>query len=401
MKSRIPVFLGVFTVMALSNAIVPVLPGLAEGTVAQSALYSSYFFGALILVLPAGILADRIGELPLIRAGLLLTTLSGVLLLASSSSYMLLFSRFAEGFGAGLFVASGLAFLNARPDDARGSGIFLAMLNVGLVVGLIGTGWIVDMTGDRYAGVMLFTVLSLLPLLASMLMKPDRETSRRGEAAAGSGHSGTEGNPGGKSDLSRNTPTEPETFREILARSGRVIRQYFWLWVSAVIMIGITGALTAIYPQFSGLSPAIIGLQIAAMNVSTAVAVLIVPRANLHPITAIRVSAILMAGAVLLSFYTPWGFIPVGFLAGVVMIGQLTFLSRVEPRQGAVMGLFNVASYGGMTILPFIAGVVAQEVSFFAAFATSMLSALFIAATIGRCGCSDPGKKRDGRKTGD
>jgi MFS family permease len=382
MKSRISVLLGVFTVMALSNAIVPVLPGLAEGTVAQGAIYSAYFLGALLLVLPAGIFADRIGELPLIRAGLLLTTLSGVLLLASGSPYLLLFSRLAEGFGAGIFVAAGLAYLNARPDNARGSGYFLAMLNVGLVVGLIGTGWIVEVAHDRYAGVMLFTVISLVPLLASVLMKPDHEPLRSGQPGSKYGIDAQKGSlPGGQS--------EPETFGEIFSRASRVIRQYFWLWVSAVVMIGITGALTAIYPQFSGLAPAIIGLQIAAMNISTAVAVLLIPRANFHPIPAIRASAVLMAGAVLLTFFTPWGFIPVGFLAGVVMIGQLNFLARVEPRQGAVMGLFNVASYGGMTLLPFIAGVVAQEVSFFAAFATSILFALLIAVTIGRCGCRD------------
>ena len=385
MKSRISVFLGVFTVMALSNAIVPVLPGLAEGTVAQSAVYSAYFLGALLLVLPAGIFADRIGELPLIRAGLLLTTLSGLFLLASGSSYLLLFSRLAEGFGAGLFVAAGLAYLNARPDNARGSGYFLAMLNVGLVVGLIGTGWIVEATGDRYAGVMLFTAISLVPLLASIFMRPDHEPVRSVQTDTGRLVEGSDT----REEFVPETRPGTETFTEIFSRAGRVIRLYFWLWVSAVVMIGITGALTAIYPQFSGLPPAIIGLQIAAMNISTAVAVILVPRANLHPVTAIRAAAILMAGAVLLTFFTPWGFIPVGFLAGVVMIGQLAFLARVEPRQGAVMGLFNVASYGGMTLLPFIAGVVAQEVSFFAAFATSIFFALFIAATIGRCGCRD------------
>jgi MFS family permease len=390
MKSRISVFLGVFTVMALSNAIVPVLPGLAEGTVAQGAIYSSYFLGALLLVLPAGILADRIGELSLIRGGLLLTTLSGVFLLFSGSPYLLLFSRLAEGFGAGLFVASGLAYLNARPDNARGSGIFLAMLNVGLVVGLIGTGWIVEVTGNRYAGVMLFTVVSIVPLLMSMLMKPEQGASNRGVPVAESGLSLMGEKPDGTEGSLPEPSVRPETFREILARSARVIRQYFWLWVSAVVLIGITGALTAIYPQFSGLPPATIGLQIAAMNISTAVAVLVVPRANLHPIPAIRASAILMAAAVLLTYFSPWGFIPVGFLAGVVMIGQLTFLARVEPRQGAVMGLFNVASYGGMALFPLIAGVVAQEVSFFAAFATSMVFALGIAVTIGRCGCRDP-----------
>ena len=48
--------------MALSNAVVPVLPDFAEGAALQGVVYSAYFLGAFLTVLPAGIASDRIGS---------------------------------------------------------------------------------------------------------------------------------------------------------------------------------------------------------------------------------------------------------------------------------------------------------------------------------------------------
>jgi len=52
-----------------------------------------------------------------------------------------------------------------------------------------------------------------------------------------------------------------------------------------------------------------------------------------------------------------------------------------------VMGLFNTASYGGMAVFPFIAGLLADMAGFAFAFAVIAISSLCIAATIGRCRC--------------
>ncbi len=363
MRARISLCLGVFSVMALSNAIVPILAGFGDSTISQGAIYSAYFFGAFLLVLPAGFLSDRIGEITLIRAGLILTLVSGLLIMAVPSTLLLILFRLVEGVGAGLFVPSALSLINARPDHEAGSGYFMSMLNIGLVAGLIGGGWVVEASGMAMSGIMLFTAAAAVPALFSFLLAPG---------------------PG------RDLP--PESVSDTLGRLMRVSREYFWLWISTVVILGTTGALTVLYPEFSDLPPGILGFTIAAMSLSTAVAVVIVSRIHLPPIPAIRAASLGMAVAVMLVFLTPASFVLVGALAGVVMIAQLAFLATSEARQGVVMGLFNAASYGGMSFMPFIAGFVAEVSSFFVAFLVVACSGIAVAATIGRCRCRIPGR---------
>lgn len=366
MNPRLILSLGVFGVMALSNAIVPVLPSYGEGAFAQGALYSAYFFGAFLLVLPAGLMADRTGPLPLIWTGLALTTVSGLLLMSGSSEFMTVVYRFLEGIGAGLFVPSALSLINSREDHEAGSGYFMAMLNIGLVAGLIGSGWLTQVTGKAESGIFVFTLLSLVPAAGSILLRPV---------------------------TGREVP--PESFREIGSRLVRVTREYFWLWVSTLIILGMTGALTVLYPEYSDLAPGILGLTIAAMSLSTAAAVVLVSHAHLPPIPTIRAASLGMTVSVLGVILTPFSFIAAGAFAGVVMIGQLAFLAESETHQGVVMGLFNTASYAGMTFLPFIAGFIAEISSFFIAFVAIALSGLLVAATIGQCRCRLPQMKRN------
>jgi MFS family permease len=92
----------------------------------------------------------------------------------------------------------------------------------------------------------------------------------------------------------------------------------------------------------------------------------------------------------MLTFLSPFAFILIGALAGIVMIAQLAFLATAEVRQGLAMGLFSAASYGGMTLLPFIAGTVAEISSFFWAFLIVALSAVIVVFSIGRCRCRIP-----------
>ncbi|MDD1715794.1 MAG: MFS transporter [Methanolinea sp.] len=359
MRDRLPVLSGVFGVMALSNAIVPVLPLLAEGTTMQGAIYSAYFLGALLFVLPAGFLADRIGERPLIRAGLLLTLGSGLALFFADSPVLILSARLVEGFAAGLFVPASLALLNSGPDHDRMSGYFMALLNLGLVTGLVAAGFLARTSGSEYAGVIAFTGFCLLPFALSMFM--------RGQVP------------------SRAFPLEPR--RESFSRISLLLSRYFWLWFSAVVLIGITGALTAHYPEYTDLPPDLISVQIAAMSVATAAAILVTSHIRIDPVALIRIASIAMAAGVLLVIVSPWGFLIIGWLAGMVMVAQLSFLAVAETRQGLVMGLFSTASYGGMAILPFIAGVLAEGFGFLFAFAALAASAILVAATIGRCEC--------------
>ena len=350
MKQRLALLTGVFVVMALSNAIVPVLPALAEGPALQGALFSAYFLGALITVLPAGVLSDRVGRVPLIRAGLALTLGSGAAILAFPDPLVLLAARGIEGVGAGLFVPAAMSWINLQPDHEHMSGNFIAALNVGLVAGLLGTGFLSDVAGTM-AGVAVFTVAAAVSLVLSALVT---------EATAPDGRNGG------------------------LLRIGK---SYSWLYLSTIVLVGATGVVTAVYPDFTGETPATLSLQLGMMNVATVVASIAASRAHLTPIPTIRASALVMAAAVALSYLTPLAFVLVGGTAGVVMIAQIKYLAADQARQGAVMGLFNVASYGGMTLLPFMGGVIAEINGFMMAFAVTAVLSAMMAVTIGRCRC--------------
>jgi MFS family permease len=346
--------------MALSNAIVPVLPRIGDGAAMQGAIYSAYFIGAFIATLPAGLVTDRIGPFHLIRSGAILSAFSGLFLLVSTGLFFIVISRFIEGVAAGIFIASALAWINEQTDHVSLSGFFMASLNAGLVCGLVVTGWLVSYSDFGKAGIAFFLCICLVGSILVFLTRTldvvpqDRNTSR-GEPA----------------------------YINIL----RIAKEYRWLWLSAVILTGATGVVTSLYPGFSGETPQMVALYIAVMNFGTVAAVIIASRFTLPPIPSIRFGAVIMAVSVFSCFFTPWGFIFVGAAAGGVMIAQMAFLSGSEVRQGTVMGIYTTASYAGMSFLPFIAGVVAEKISYFPAFVFTVFAVVSVALTIGRCSC--------------
>ena len=357
MIALITLYLGIFSVMALSNAIVPDLASYASGTALQGQIFSAYFLGAFLLTLPVGILSDRWGQAYFIRAGLLLTIVSGILLLMDSSVNMTIFARLIEGAGAGLFIASAMSYINSRADHTRSIGVFMALLNIGLIAGLIISGLASTALGTRSAGIMLFMVVSIIPFIISIIGPFDGRKV-----------------------------TYPMTKAVPVVRNLVVnLKKFFWMWFSSLVLIGITGAVTALYPQFSGNSPDTIGLQIAAMNGATAIAILLVSRMKFAPIPTIRIAAIFSAAAVIASYVTSWAFIVIGAFAGIIMIAQLAFLADAGKEQGTFMGLFNTSSYLGMTIIPFFVTFIAELLGFLTAFLITASLCLVVAGTIGLC----------------
>ena len=336
MRSYITLFFGVFSIMALSNAIVPVLPAFATESSWSGAIYGAYFLGACLSTLPSGILSDRFGRRSMIRTGLIVTIASCAVLCMTTAAVPALAARFMEGIGAGLFVAPALSLVNADTNHARLSGYFMALMNAGLVLGLICAGILAEVFHAPAAGILLFTALAVIPMVSSLL---DREP----HAPAF---------------------TESRDLPAFLA----LVREYRWIWYSSIVLVGITGVVTSLYPKFSGASSDILGLWIAGMSIATIIAVLVISRFRFDEILAIRISAVLMIMGVMTSFFSPVGFLVLGFLAGVVMIAQMGVLARVREHQGIAMGLFSTMSYLGMALLPFIAGLLADAASFFVAF---------------------------------
>ncbi len=356
MRIRLTLFFGIFAVMALSNAIVPVLPSFADSSSLQGAIYAAYFLGAVASTIPAGILSDRFGRVSLMRPGLIITVISGILLAGISSPFPVLVVRFIEGIGAGCFVAAAMSYVNSAPDHERMSGYFMALLNAGLVAGLVLTGWLAAFFRLPAAGIIFFTGCAAVPAVTVFFI---RESS------------------GGI----------PKDDRSVLLS---LVSEYRYLWYSSVVLLGITGVVISVYPEFSGTSSALAGSWIALMSVSTIIAVLIASRIPLPPVRTIRWCAILMVVGVLIAFYSPWGFIPIGALAGVVMIAQMAFLADIQEHQGVTMGLYSTTSYLGMAVLPFLAGLIADSFGFFVTFCATALCAVTVALTIGQCSCTTP-----------
>ena len=368
MRTEFSLFFGIFVAMALSNAIVPVLPAYAHDPAVQGAIYSAYFLGAFIITLPAGIMSDRYGRITVIRAGLVLTVATGTLLSLLSDPVVVIGLRFAEGLGAGMFVAAALSYVNLMPRHRQMSGYLMAMLNAGLVTGLALSGWLAAVFHTPASGIVLFTGLAVLPGMVIWTV------TEKGKA-------------------------EPEPAAHPIIP---LIRDYRWLWYSSIVLIGITGVAASLYPAFSGFSPDLVGVFLASMSIATIVAVLIVSCIPWQPVKTIRGSAIVMAAGMVVTYFSPVGFVILGAGAGFVMIAQMAFLAGAE-NQGVIMGLFSTSSYLGMTILPLVAGVVASGAGFSAAFLVAVFAALTVAGTIGRsrspaqCVISHPEEKHPGK----
>lgn len=144
--------------------------GLLTGT-AFAAMYAT-------LGVPISMLADRLNRRNLIAASLatfsLMTVLSGL----ASRYWQLLLARFGTGIGeAGTGPAINSVIADLYPPERRAGALafYAAGLNVGLLIGFFGGGWILQHYGWRSA-----FIASGLPglLLASVLLLTMREPAR-------------------------------------------------------------------------------------------------------------------------------------------------------------------------------------------------------------------------------
>jgi MFS family permease len=361
-------FFGIFSLMALSNAIVPILPNLNVPLDMQTFIYSAYFFGAMVTTLPGGIISERIGQAPVIGTGLALSLLSGFLLLTETDSVFILLARIIEGVGAGLLVTAALSWINNQSGHVRLSGIFMALLNLGLLTGMVSSGWIAGNTGIINGGILFFTALSLIPFVSILIWLTSgwkRLLVQRSPGNRGSGYK----------------------WGELLRVVPAMVMRQASLFISVIVLLGITGFVQALYPDLSDLSAFQIGVTLALMNLATIIASLIAPWFRIEPVLLIRLSAILMAGLVLIFIEYPLSVFIMGFLAGLIMISQINYLASAEKYQGIAMGLFSTSSYAGMTLLPAIGGYVAGLTTIGAAAAVVALLAIICAIIIGRCQC--------------
>ena len=358
----ITILAGAFAVMAMSNAVVPVLNLLAgDSPQIQGIIYSAYFLGAFLTVLPAGMISDRVGRTLPIRAGLILTVVAGTAMILLSNPYMIAAARFAEGIGAGLFVASALAWINEQEEHKKISGYYFACINLGFLSSLVLTGYFSGYS--LMTGVLIFTVLATLALMLSL------GTIRRNLAA----------------DVKTDAADKPK-----FSNIAEIILGFLALFFSVAVLSGTTGVVISIYPGYSGISALAAGILIGLMDIGTITSSLYASRRAGRDIRfEIPVGAIIIAALVLILMFIPAGnliaagvlFIGIGAAYGTVTIAQVDYLSKTKYGQGAVLGIYNLFGYAGMAFMPFAAGILAES-SYPQAFLATALLCLIVCITI-------------------
>ena len=353
LATKITLLLGVFSAMAFSNALVPVLAEIAPDASVQGFLYAAYFFGAFATVFPVGWLSDKTGRAPLLKIGLFGTFVSAILLFFVYPDLTLsIVFRALEGIFTGVFAAAAFSYVNSQADHLKLSGVYIALMNIGMVAGLVISGFLAVL--HPYAGVLFFGVLCGVSAVASLFFKDSNETNGA---------------------LS-------------VKETVSVARYHLWLWVGIFMFTGLTGVVTSTYPEMSGLPTDLTGILTGLMSVATAVTVYATSRFVIRDsLAVVRFAAVCLALVLPIVYFSPLGIILVGAVYGVINAGVMDYIASTSRPQGVMNGLFLFVQYGGMWFLPILAGLLAVPAGYLLVYLFGGLLCLAAGLLIVRCPC--------------
>jgi MFS family permease len=355
-KNRLLLYFTVFLIMGLSNAVIPVLPEIAAsgeggaGVLASGLLFSGYFIGALVMMMPFGLLSDRYDGTRLIVFSILLTLVSGIVLLVSENLVVLVLARLAEGIACGAFFPVAYAMLSEYKERSRYIGEFNFLLNAGLALGVALAGYLAHWYIK--GGIFIFTLMAIpFLMIGVMILKQGNRNYERDQKVR---------------------VKEPETPGVRTIAGHFTNAKYSRIWLISFLLFGISGVLIAFYPDYSQdiLSKTELGLSIAAMYVSAMIANIAVGRMNLHYNQMIRAGVAIAATGTLISIAYPLpGFALIGAGSGTGMVGLPLAVANMKIQRGLAMGIFNTCIYAGIGLMPVFAGVFLGILGFEAIFA--------------------------------
>jgi len=144
--------MGPFMISSVNVALPAIQADLNLTAVQLSWVATMYLLAVTVVVLPAGKVADIRGRKKVFTAGLIVYTLASTVAALAHSAAWLLTCRALQGFGAGLFITTGMAILTSIfPPHKRGRviGIYIAAVYIGLAVGPFVGGAMIQQFGWR------------------------------------------------------------------------------------------------------------------------------------------------------------------------------------------------------------------------------------------------------------
>ena len=332
MLQRLSLYTLVFAIMALSNAAIPILPELSRGeSIAASLIFSAYFTGALIAMLPSGILADRYGNTRLIHTAAVLTLTAGIILTLSNNLWLILLARFTEGLGAAAFFPAAFAILAEFEKKEQYIGELNFLLNLGLGAGVFVAGIFAETNMKN--GIVIFTTLSLMPLLLAWKLPEER----------GKKH-----------------PTNQPLSGGIRKAIELLTKPCFSsVWITAFILFGATGAIISIYPEYAAdkLGKNELGIYLSTVYIGAMITSIIGGHLKIQHDTVVRTGVLAAGIGALTTIVHPIGFALIGAGAGLGLIGLVSGIANLATERGITMGIFNTCTYTGLAALPILSGI--------------------------------------------
>ncbi|WP_094228825.1 MFS transporter [Methanolobus psychrotolerans] len=340
-KKRLLIYSTVFLIMGLSNSVIPVLPEIAagsfvsSGTLSYTLLFSGYFIGALLTMIPFGFMADLYDNMKIIVLAIALTFFAGMILTLTGNIYLLITARLIEGIACGAFFPPAYSILAGFHEKNQYIGEFNFLLNAGLAVGVLSSGFLA--AWSIRGAIILFTGLSIIILaISASIMFTGKEPT--------------------KVRVKKISPSREA--RNVFSKLFNI--KFIRIWITAFLIFGITGVMLAFYSEYSKdmLSKPELGIAIAILYASSMVTNIIVGRMNLR-FKKMIVSGILLAAAgVIIAIKSPFiGFALIGIGSGTGMIGLPIAVSHMPFDKGLAMGIFNTYTYAGLAFMPIITGL--------------------------------------------
>ncbi len=383
---KLLLYSSVFSIQALSNAAIPILPELAgagsRDPFASNILFSGYFVGALLALVPFGILADRLGNLKMVGFGVLLTAISGTVISFSESLWVLGIARFLEGVGCGAFFPAAFSMISKWKDSQRSLGEFNFLLNAGLAAGVFLSGMLAGLGIKTAIGI--FTLLASLSCIfvlseAGDLLSPGIKEKRL--TLRDSNYSVK------NQDISLNQQDTSLFFElgEYLKKSRETVlnSSFGKIWGVSVLLYGTTGILTANYADYSAgfLTKPELGMAISASYMAAMFSSLVAGRLKVNSKSIVRSGIILASAGILLSLEMPvLAFFLIGAGGGIAVVGLITAVSKIN-SSGFVMGFFNTGIYAGLGLGPVFGSFFMEFFGYETVFLGSallLLTALFV-----------------------
>jgi predicted MFS family arabinose efflux permease/co-chaperonin GroES (HSP10) len=259
----------VFFDALLMFALVPLLPEYARtlhlSKTQAGAVIGIYSAATLVMALPAGRVADRLGPKRITVAGVMLMTVSTLAYVAAGSFWVLLAARCGQGIASAISWTAGLAWLSAgTPSHRRGRALGTAMScgSVGALLGPVLSGPLSSWLGIRAPFLLLAAVAALLALASTL------------PADVRSGHEARVG--------------FLDTFR--IASRGRLLAIALLITSLVAVVSGLVETLVPLRLGAGGYSASAISLVLGLAGVGAAVTQMLVGRAY-DRIGGVRIAA--------------------------------------------------------------------------------------------------------------